>query len=870
MSPLAEGVFSGFLLRGLGRITFDRVIGEDNRSSLDKKFVKVIDLVSNRMQENYPDLLGGSIDTYFNEPLILEELMKLLFREDKIDIEKLKVLFDVNTMPDTFLDEYIYELKRELSKYHEFERIFADTRIHSVLFEMNDRLNLIAKNMESNDNKLDLIEFYEGYKKIAIRNLIKINYFGLGLSPSVKRGEKTLNDIYVKPFFKIRTAIGRKEIAEYSSQEQEELSINEIFSTNEDKNLVILGKPGAGKSLLGKYLMCSIFNKDTDEIPDSIMGYLPFRIELRKYLPYKRSMNANIISYLKYILKTEFYISYITEQNITNILDNEKVLFIFDGLDEIFNIQDKIEVKNDIENFLETYKKCKGLVTSRHIGYDEANLDGDNFTELEILDFEDDQIEEYVRRWYECEVKIDEKIEKEITSFLEHVEEIDEELIRNPLLLSLIVILYRNNGKLPSSKLEIYRSCTKTLVDKWDETKKLDISLKVENKKRSIFSFLALWQYETLSQESQEMIDYEKVLKEVEAIIQQKLNLTEDAGEAEIWAEEFLEYAKNRSLYFDNDFTHKTFMEYFTAYCIYQTTDIKLRPQKRDDIIRDYIKNPFWFIVLELLINLIDENQPDNEIIDDIIRRHTVDQNEAYVFFLHILKTVKNVSEDVIESLVKDSILLSINEINLDKEENEFSFDIVRKIRDLIHIPQYLEVVQRKYDEIFDEIKDDEELLLKYYIFGIEFDRRGLRHSNKLNIHNDIFINKLRLKNKYLFSCTMKEGDLTEIKTFISQFGVSDIFKPIDFVFHSKAMRAPVIDVFIHEQWFVKDEQKVLNNYKELLNLGIDKNRLMKALDRSYFRRMRVKTRKNIDAKSVELIDHTDILFEMIQKSITA
>ncbi|GAB1810767.1 NACHT domain-containing protein [Priestia megaterium] len=866
MSPLAEGVFSGFLLRGLGRITFDKVVGDDNRSSLDKKFVKVIDLVSKRMQENYPDLLGGSIDTYFNEPLILEELMKLLFRDDKIDIEKLKISFDVNTMPDTFLDEYIYELKKELNKYHEFERIFADTRIHNVLFEMNDKLDSIAKNIKNNDNQLNLSEFYEKYKKIALRNLIKINYFGLGLSPSVKRGEKTLNDIYVKPFFKIRTVAGKKEFAEYIFHEQEDLSINEIFSTNEDKNLVILGKPGAGKSLFGKYLMCSIFNKDTDEIPEPIMEYIPFRIELRKYLPYKRSMNANIISYLTYILKTEFYISHIIEQNITHILENEKVLLIFDGLDEIFNIQDKIEVKNDIENFLETYKKCKGLVTSRHIGYDEANLDENSFTELEILDFKDNQIEKYVRRWYECEVKIDEVVKKEIVSFLKHIEEIDEELIRNPLLLSLIVILYRNNGKLPSSKLEIYRSCTKTLVDKWDETKKLDISLKVENKKRSIFSFLALWQYETLSQESQEMIDYEKVLKEVEAIIKEKLALTKDAGEAEIWAEEFLEYAKNRSLYFDNDFTHKTFMEYFTAYCIYQNTDIKLRPQKRDNIIRDYIKNPFWFIVLELLINLIDENQADNEIIDDIITRHTAEQNEAYVFFLHILKTVRNVSESVIESLVKDSILLSINEINLNNRENEFSFDIIRKIRDLMHIPQYLEIIQRKYDEIFEEIKNDEELLLKYYIFGIEFKKYG--RSNKLIIHNDMFINQLRLKNKYLFSYTMEEDRLTEIKTFINEFGINDIFAPIDLLFHTNSKKPPVIDSFINVQWSLNDEQKVLDNFKELVNLGVDKDRLIKALKRAQLRMLR---RSEIfQLKPVEPTDHKDNLFEKIYSSIIA
>ncbi|WP_206666459.1 hypothetical protein, partial [Peribacillus simplex] len=60
-------------------------------------------------------------------------------------------------------------------------------------------------------------------------------------------------------------------------------------------------------------------------------------------------------------------------------------------------------------------------------------------------------------------------------------------------------------------------------------------------------------------------------------------------------------------IYFDNNFTHKTFHEYYTALYIFQNSDAKGNKDLRDEIINKYITNSYWFIVLELLISMIDE-----------------------------------------------------------------------------------------------------------------------------------------------------------------------------------------------------------------------------------------------------------------------
>ncbi|WP_206666446.1 NACHT domain-containing protein, partial [Peribacillus simplex] len=270
--------------------------------------------------------------------------------------------------------------------------------------------------------------------------------------------------------------------------------------------------------------------------------------------------NKNLTDYIYENLITEYAATHVTKRDIERILSRNKNIVLFDGLDEIFHINDKLEIKRDIENFLITHGNSKGIVTSRSIGYEEAKLN-DNFLEVGILEFNDDQIEEYVRNWY-SENEVNEKIlDEEVDAFLELIKDIDDELSRNPLSLSLIVILYRNNGKLPHSKLEIYRGCTNTLVEEWDDLKELNIELSVKNKKVRVFTKLAYWQYLQLSgkqKKNKTPITNSTVLKEVQKIILSFKNLSEDEDEAQAFAKEFLNYAQKRSIYFDNNFTHKT------------------------------------------------------------------------------------------------------------------------------------------------------------------------------------------------------------------------------------------------------------------------------------------------------------------------
>jgi hypothetical protein len=653
--------------------------------SIDKKdkFYRVVLETTKAIQEKYPDVLGGSISYFFNNEVIFSELIKILFFDSKVDINIINEQLDIQTLPDGFTLEFVELLKTNLFKEDEFHQILVNKELYAILLELNTDLNSICSSSNSilheitkwreltedkNSNAFRFDDFKNEYLANAQNTLSQVSFIGLGLNSSIKKGRrKKITDLFIKPTFSISNesikAIPQKLKSELID-ENLNIKFSKLFSF--EKNLIILGQPGSGKSFLIKYIICSLIDSLEDEFENKDMyGILPFRIELRNYLTFKKDAKSNIIKYLSIVLEEEYGICNIAENFLIRIFKTQKTVIFFDGLDEIFNIEERLKVKNDIEFFCNIYKDVRIVATSRIIGYEDANLNSQMFIELKINNFDNFQQDAYVTKWYEIE-EDDEKIrEKEIKDFLNKKNHIDKELIRNPLLLSLIVILYRNNLKLPDSKLEVYRSCTSTLVDKWDASKQLNIDMdeEIHRRKDTIFADLAYWQYNELSK-NEGKITYELAKSVVGKTIVEKLELADEFN-FDDQAENFMEYAKKRSIYFDNNFTHKTFLEYYTAYWIYTNIEKKHKQNQRNELIGKYISNSFWHIVLELLLNLIDKDQPDNEIIDEIIDAQVKTQSphDCVRFFLNILPTLQNISTNKIAELYLLSIEFLLKQV---------------------------------------------------------------------------------------------------------------------------------------------------------------------------------------------------------------
>lgn len=502
----------------------------------------------------------------------------------------------------------------------------------------------------------------------------------------------------------------------YRDENSESIPFRKLFDEIDNKNLVILGKPGAGKSSLIKYILCKFMSKEKDIFDNSkIQERVPFRIELNKYNKFKMQTSSGILEYLIKFLEKDYQLNYVNRKFMLDLFSKKETILFFDGLDEILDVQERLEVRNDIENFLSNNFRVLGIVTSRYESYEEVYFKESEFKILEVNDFSDSQMKTYIEKWYSIEEDEEAQRTKEISGCLEELEKVENELKTNPLLLTLILILYRNELELPTSKWDLYESCTNTLVETRDnKEKKIEFALQISNK-IATFSSLAYWQYTNMESNNLN-INYELSQKYIKDYLITKGEF-EYENEAEQAAEGFLEFAKVRSIYVENAFTHKTFLEYFTAYYIYTNTHGKSNPEKRDEIIEKYIGESSWKVILELLICKIDKEQPDFETIDLIISKH-LSKPQGIIFFLQILKYLRNISPKMInrifseasKKLVCDYEVTSFREV---KQLNKY-------LSGLLKIQRFNKAGNLAIEKLNDELK--EEHYKYYYLFLLEND----------------------------------------------------------------------------------------------------------------------------------------------------
>lgn len=825
------------------------------KNDFDLKFNAAIENVCLKLERKYPDVLGNSISYFFSSQETFDELCKLLFTNQIINIDIISRSFDSTTLPPDFILEFLNELKVELTKDEEFRDILVDKELFIAV-------QGISKNIEdiSNNSNLTLSEVREirailekqfrdrfdlkGFKELYLKNLKnnvgEINFIGLGIDPSIKKGKrKELDSIFIKPIFKIDSlfhinleSASSKNIESSKGWDTKDklVTFQNLFDRN--YNYVILGNPGSGKSLLIKSIILYISQASNQFSNSEILSYIPFRVELKNYLSFKKVNGGNILKYLSILLEEEYSMPNVLEENLSDILSSEKVIVFFDGLDEIFDVIDKISVKNDIENFHNRFSMLKSFTTSRYIGYNDAKLDEEKFCELNLQSFSEEQIKEYVSKWYLLEEENEEVRQSEILDFYSKMSNVDNELLSNPLMLSLIVILYRNNLKIPDSKLEIYQSCTNTLVDKWDASKNLDIHIdkNILLKKEPIFSDLAFWQYETLSSQNTE-ITFSKARTVVAKSLVKKNVADED--NSMILASSFLEYAHKRSIYFDNNFTHKTFLEYYTAYWIYSNIEMKHKIAERNSIIGKYISNPFWSIVLELLLIMIDKDQPDSEILDSIIRVN-INKPNSFVFLVYILPKLKNISPEIQNLVYNKSIIYMTDfpksEVNL--------APYIKDLFNRIQINSTYENQNKIINEIVIQL-DKKFWSLHFFIFINElllFPPFGELEYEFTEVKNTLEYKKI-LKmspyvyqlNYYRFTKDSAEKYVELTLEYIDLFGVDEIL--LDrYTYYDNVYLEGFINIFIFHQLRRQNIYDISKNINMLSNKNLDITKIISHL----------------------------------------
>jgi len=365
------------------------------------------------------------------------------------------------------------------------------------------------------------------------------------------------------------------------------VSIDPEDAIQKYKRCVFVGDPGAGKTTLLKYLTLRSAEKQLNGLP-----YVPIYTELNAFVT---SEYHDLLDFVatrwdeQYGFPKADARDYLEEN-----LRTGNALLLLDALDEtaIGNTSEEAEasykrVSDSIMQVVTRYHQSYIVVTARKAGYHQhPRLTG--FTELEILDFRPEDIKQFINNWFAHSPKQRQNASAADLNMRLSRNTRLQALAANPLLLSLIVIVYEDQLDLPDRRAELYKLCVDILLTKWDASR--DIRRRREFKpdhKRQLLEEVA-WHFHNQGRrympESELLTVIANFLLVVGLAPEQDMRILE-----EITAENGLLKEQARHWY---GFLHLTLQEYFVA--------LFVTNQHHVEALLEHLGDPWWEEVLLL------------------------------------------------------------------------------------------------------------------------------------------------------------------------------------------------------------------------------------------------------------------------------
>ena len=405
-----------------------------------------------------------------------------------------------------------------------------------------------------------------------------------------------IEDLYVCSDFAI--------VSKRKSEQSREINFEQFESAV--YRAVVLGNPGSGKSTLTSKL-CSDLSQNYDKRLLAGRQVTPILVILRDYGAEKDAQKCSILQFIERTANSKYQVAS-PEGAFEYLLLNGRAFVSFDGLDELLDTRDRQEISADIESFCNLYPSVPVLVTSREVGYEQAPLDGRKFEVFRISEFDDNQVGGYAKKWFAADQDLTaEQQRQKVSAFLEESQTVPD-LRSNPLMLALMCNIYRGENYIPRNRAEVYEKCAVMLFERWDKGRGILVPLPFEAHINPAMKFLAHWIYSDPRLQAG-VTEKNLIGKAADYLCTWRF---EDREEARRAAQEFIDFCRGRAWVFTDtgstkqgdslyQFTHRTFLEYFTAAHLIRT---RATPDSLGAILLPKIAKREWDVVAQLAFQL--------------------------------------------------------------------------------------------------------------------------------------------------------------------------------------------------------------------------------------------------------------------------
>lgn len=238
---------------------------------------------------------------------------------------------------------------------------------------------------------------------------------------------------------------------------------------NANSKIAVLGQPGSGKTTFLNTLALLYAGLYKLNGKSQIDAKIPIYIRLRDYAT-SVNVSAEIRWFQTIVIDS---VNSVSSEDISIwIMDQLKLgncIVLVDGLDEVPKpiIQD---ITLSFRKFVNKYPENKFVTSCRTSSYN-FGLEGFRFCEVD--DFNKADIRTFVTQWFE-NADLSARLVKDMDSNRHSTD-----LMKTPLLATLVCIMYEQNRTLPNNRSELYESCIDALIYKWDTHRQINRSDKI-------------------------------------------------------------------------------------------------------------------------------------------------------------------------------------------------------------------------------------------------------------------------------------------------------------------------------------------------------------------------------------------------------
>jgi formylglycine-generating enzyme required for sulfatase activity/cold shock CspA family protein len=279
---------------------------------------------------------------------------------------------------------------------------------------------------------------------------------------------------------------------ELAFDQEKSRPIHALEALNHHKDMVLLGKPGSGKSTFVSFIALMLARAGQGDMmaltelgEDWRFGpLLPVRITVRRFAEYladKKSDGnaADVWDFIEVTFKESGLLP-ATAAVVQKIARMRGALFLFDGLDEVSQENLGPKVLNAVNMFKQTAgRNSRFLITARPYAWNAPSpLKG----EYRIADLETAQIETYVDRWCQAIANLGWrtaaeafKIQNELKKAVKRTDL--NSIVQVPLLLNMIASVHTSGGHFPGDRADLYNTIVEFMIEKWNRAGTSDSTL---------------------------------------------------------------------------------------------------------------------------------------------------------------------------------------------------------------------------------------------------------------------------------------------------------------------------------------------------------------------------------------------------------